>query len=87
MSVDGQGSGWKPIGGGDEPLVEDSQTSLEESRPLGNQPPRQRYGSGNYPFTNRSCSQQEYSPWDTDPVRKLGWHSVYEQVGRRKLGQ
>ena len=21
-----------------------------------------------------------------DPVRKLGWHSVYEQVGRRKLG-
>ena len=20
-----------------------------------------------------------------DPVRKLGWHSVYEQVGRRKL--
>ena len=42
---------------------------------------------GNYPFTNRSCSQQEFTPWDADPDDKLGWHSVYEQVERRKLGR
>ncbi len=33
----------------------------------------------------KSCSWQEFTPWDPDSVRKLSWHSVYEQVGRRKL--
>ena len=67
LAVNGQGSGWKPEGGGDRPRAEGLLTILEQPRPLNDQPPDKGSIPGNYPFTNRSCSQQEFFPWGMTP--------------------
>lgn len=67
VAVNGQGSGWKPEGSGDRPREEGLLTILEQPRPLNDQPPERGSIPGNYPFTNRSCSQQEFFPWGMTP--------------------
>ena len=68
----GQGSGWKPINGSIRLVVEGMLKGLWKKRPLVIQFHRQYISiPGNYPFTNRSCSQQEFTPWGETPFESL----------------
>jgi len=62
-------------------------TAMLAMRPLIYSAPSETSGrSVRFISTNKSCNQQGCIPWGFDPGEELRWYSVYEQVGRRKLG-